>query len=221
MIPNGRNADGSLKSIEYIQNEVLIFTVPTNYGNPTYFSLGYDFAKQAQYAGYKISADAIKALGNVMFYDDESNIIKGTGDSGKTLGILQTFYAFMIRHTNGKITSLIPNTVFHALDYNNKDTISGWSMPSSRHIDLSLGASGNTYTAPANGYVWLRMKSTSNNLAYCEIITSSKIGIIANTNTINHIIECFCPVQIGYIFQTFFNNATVEEFKFIYTEGER
>lgn len=31
-------------------------------------------------------------------------------------------------------------------------TISGWSMPSSRYIDLTLGASGATYTAPANGY---------------------------------------------------------------------
>ena len=46
----------------------------------------------------------------------------------------------------------------------------GWAMPSDKYIDLTLGASGSTYTAPANGWfmgsatgngVWVQLKNTT------------------------------------------------------------
>ncbi len=41
-----------------------------------------------------------------------------------------------------------------------KSLLSGLGMPSNRYIDLTLGASGATYTAPANGYIFLEMVGT-------------------------------------------------------------
>jgi hypothetical protein len=37
----------------------------------------------------------------------------------------------------------------------------GWAMPSDTYEDLTLGASGTTYTAPANGWVSLVLKANA------------------------------------------------------------
>ena len=43
---------------------------------------------------------------------------------------------------------------------NDKVDLSGsWSTPSSSYDDLALGASGNSYTAPADGIVFFSKKS--------------------------------------------------------------
>ena len=50
-----------------------------------------------------------------------------------------------------------------------KELITGFGFPSNRYIDLTLGASGTTYTAPANGYFVLN-KSHGDN-TNLEILT--------------------------------------------------
>lgn len=48
------------------------------------------------------------------------------------------------------------------------------AMPSDTYVDLTLGASGTTYTAPADGYIYLRRYSTSSNTvtnAYIQVFT--------------------------------------------------
>ena len=40
--------------------------------------------------------------------------------------------------------------------------MAGASMPSNTYIDLTLGASGASYTAPASGYYWIEKASTQN-----------------------------------------------------------
>lgn len=42
------------------------------------------------------------------------------------------------------------------------DKNSSWGFPSNRYIDLELGASGSTYTAPANGWYYLQKLSGAN-----------------------------------------------------------
>jgi hypothetical protein len=44
---------------------------------------------------------------------------------------------------------------------NGKSLMAGMAMPSNKYIDLSLGASGTIYTAPANG--WIVISQTLNN----------------------------------------------------------
>lgn len=73
----------------------------------------------------------------------------------------------LIAKTN-EIIENIPNVSSKAnIDLDNitstgKSVISGLSAPSNTYEDLTLLASGNSYTAPANGYFWLRktIKST-------------------------------------------------------------
>lgn len=65
----------------------------------------------------------------------------------------------------------IPNQLNNKVDLDaqnlsiaGKSLISGLGMPSSKYIDLTLGASGSTYTAPANGYFHFYSSSVSNSI---------------------------------------------------------
>ena len=70
---------------------------------------------------------------------------------GSIVSVSDIFYNLLLTFPIATINYDIPKWL-EALDYNDKSEISGWGMPSSRYINLTLGASGTVYTAPANGY---------------------------------------------------------------------
>lgn len=101
---------------------------------------------------------------------------------------------------------------------------SGAGMPSDRYIDLTLGASGSTYTAPANGYYYLD-KIADRKGQWCDIryMTNgtifAAIGCIAYDGPIN--LRFLAPVQKGQEIQIAYNlSGTTKTFRFIYAEGE-
>ena len=122
-----------------------------------------------------------------------------------------------ITYSNGRIVSFTPKTVFHALDYNDKSTISGWSMPSSRYIDLSLAASGSTYTAPANG--WFSWYCHQNNNGYIFVQSSASLLPNRVANSSNDVAG-FIPVRKGDIVYVEYNNLGFNRLRFIFAEGE-
>ena len=102
-----------------------------------------------------------------------------------------------------------------------KDLASGLGMPSSRYIDLTLGASGSTYTAPANG--WLILNATANNTSnFIQLenqtshITSSDYGTTKTTP-----LKTFLPVKTSDVINITYANisTTSVTFRFIYAEG--
>ena len=94
----------------------------------------------------------------------------------------------------------------------------GWAMPSSTYIDLTLGASGTNYTAPANGYYAIRMTSTgaqfismfnnNNGAQSYQVLPGS--GWEAGT----HI-----EAKKGQIISIAYNCPTKNMFRFIYAVG--
>lgn len=96
------------------------------------------------------------------------------------------------------------------------------SMPSGRYIDLTLGASGSTYTAPANGYMTLRRTSTgvgqyvvgrdTNKSGYYDRCWSSKTG-----QNLCAIVPCLK----GTIIRFDYSAPTAVQFRFIYAEGDQ
>jgi len=127
-----------------------------------------------------------------------------------------------VSYNNGVVKTFNIKTVFHALDYNDSSTISGWSMPSSKYIDLTLGASHSNYTAPANGWVFFAKASGSSG-QFNSITNSTGGGLrsdcgAANSNqwaTVN------CPVKKGDIFSIeYTTSGETKIFRFIYAEGE-
>ena len=136
------------------------------------------------------------------------------------------------RVEGGKITQFQVDTVDSVVNSNasnfsqaGRSYLSGLGMPSGRYIDLTLGASGSTYTAPANGYFVLW--SSLNNDQYNRYIAIHKLNqstagssfayeaIVPN----NYQIPLAAPVKQGEIIKIYYTIGTAM-FRFYYAEGE-
>lgn len=116
---------------------------------------------------------------------------------------------------NGKADTDLTNTTDNA-----KVLMSSMAMPSDKHIDLTLGASGTTYTAPANGFIQLRMVATSNlNCGFSVYNTTMALGINFEVFQANAHTGGFIPVKKGDVFSVSYWNSNVELFRFIYAVG--
>ena len=209
LIPNGRNADGSLKSIEFTTSSVLTKTFTSTIGAFTGYA-----AFQVERSNFILSYDAL----NYWTYNEDKNIFEGQNE---ITGFC--YISKIATDSTGKITSFTPKTVFHALDYNDKSTISGWSMPSSRYIDLTLGADGTTYVAPANGYFDVKKNFTSSGRYIWFRLYNSTNTVMDITfwGSNNGFIGAFIPVSKGSKVEIYYNtDGDTKLFRFIYAEGD-
>lgn len=198
LIPNGRNADGSLKNIEITLDSVKTSTIPVGV---TYTSINMGITTET----------AIDL--NFFTYYEKENIIKNLQQS-----LVLELNCATLDLNNGKVTSFTPKTPFHALDYNDKSTISGWSMPSSRYIDLTLGASGATYTAPANGWFNIAKRSGGTNQYLSLVSGGLNVTVYYDSGMVA---RNFIPCKKGNTITVNYNmTGNTESFKFIYAEGE-
>ena len=97
----------------------------------------------------------------------------------------------------------------------------GWAMPSDTYDDLTLGASGTEYTAPANGYfVFCKVAGASNK--YIDIHnTTTQMAQQAFSAGSDNWLRINCPVKVGDIVQIDYNvTGDTKFFRFIYAQGE-
>lgn len=96
--------------------------------------------------------------------------------------------------------------------------LSSLGMPSNKYIDLTVGASGQTYTAPANGWVYCAGHATANS-AYISIdipFTYCGINGVADSDlTLNQI-----AITKGTSFKLRYANTSINIFRFVYAQGE-
>ena len=197
LIPNGFNIDTKkLENIKVTTDKVNIFKVTDN--TKKYILMGRGWFLPSAYFKYN----------NIQNYnyDSEDHI---------TLGVCCGTY---ISDSTGRITSFNPKTTFNAIDRNDTEWASTASKPSNRYIDLTLGASGSTYTAPANGWFSInliltgRIKMFSNTQYTCN-------GVIGNGNNAESS-GCSIPVVKNDIVYIVYNDiGNIDWFRFIYDEG--
>ena len=147
-IPNGRNADGTCKSVYGT-----IRTVQRVSANPG----DGDFSIRI--------GDNFIAVGKFV-YDAYTNY--NYNQTVSPSNIRYQTNVGTVSYLSGKITSFEPYTVDSVVNSNasnfsqaGRSYLSGLGMPSGRYIDLTLGASGSAYTAPANGWFRLVKKPTA------------------------------------------------------------
>lgn len=140
-IPNGRNEDGTCKCLLYTISTVL---TKTNNGSSTY---------AGQFWFRYNSSDSVLASKDAIYFNEQNNTYEWQGIPVNDALLAEVFF------TSGKITSFTPYTVDLVANSNmsnlssaGRSFISGMGMPSSNYIELTLGASGASYTAPANGW---------------------------------------------------------------------
>lgn len=103
---------------------------------------------------------------------------------------------------------------------NNKLSATGAaSMPSNKYIDLTLGASGSTYTAPANGYLNYVISPQSSNM-YFELNGLLGTGSYGG-GSITYGYHGFLPLKKGEVVTVNYINCSTSLFRFIYAEGSK
>lgn len=206
LIPNGRNADGSLRNVEV---EILHVCVSSLTGTNRDF-VGLGRISATSYAVYRGDSANYK-------YDEEKNINIDIANNTQ-------WYILPIGYTAGDITSFNPKQPFHAVDRNDSSWVAGQAMPSSKYIDLTLGATGTKYTAPANGWFafgkrasdvgqFLNVKYVSPaQIPFFSDVSSGKTG-----NILGHLI----PVLKGQIVEVNYSvGGATTVCRFVYAEGE-
>ena len=107
------------------------------------------------------------------------------------------------------------------LSIQGKSLISGLSFPSSRYVDLTLGADGSSYIAPANGWFIFRRDTIS---GYVGIENVGKISNITQNNTsTSAAISIFCPAKKDDTCKIIYSGTANGKrmLRFIYAEGEQ
>ena len=109
-------------------------------------------------------------------------------------------------------------------DNNGRILMSEMPMASNKYINLTLGTSGATYTAPANGYFYIRKACGTTNHVYCAIYASGSSGSINDishcTGVVADEITCLLPVKKGTVVGISYTaTGATTTFRFVYAVG--
>lgn len=204
LLTNGTNTDGTKKSLE------LVVTTPIirdfyNYSNQTYTAW--------LTSNRQIGATYL----NTLEYNKDENYIYSSGQKG--IGAIFTRY----RLYNHRIVNFYSKSAFSAVDYNDTEYIGHQAMPSGKYIDLTLGASDSTYTAPADGWVVFgKINGTSEQRFvqlenYTQLLRSRSFAPYSSNG-----VFVFIPVCRGDIFSIAYDCVgNTLGFRFIYANGAK
>jgi hypothetical protein len=223
LIPNGRNEDGTLKNKDYEVSKLITGQYSAISDNITaFFSSSYEGIATCA----RLVVSETEPTGNyLLWYIPSKNELLHRG-SGT---VFERYDALILGNFSSiveRITSFTPKQPFRALDYNDKSEISSWGMPSNKYIDLTLGASGTTYIAPANGWVHIGARSGGKG-AYINTLGSQNPLLSfyeSRGYETGSQLSLIFPVKKGEYFAIRYANfrATNPDliFRFVYAEGE-
>ena len=229
LIPNGRNEDGSLKNIEVISTKLTTSTNPFNASDSGCARI-FIMEDGLLGIGYRyIESETEPTTTYTTWYNPKTNLMfyKGATTSSWSARFMTPIFSFTYDYDSSTsintFTNMVPKSPFRAVDYSDKPQISGWAMPSSKYIDLNLGANNTTYTAPANGYFMLSGTTTSTSRAQVALYAEDQ-GAYGNkcvtTTNSDYIIVCI-PIQRGTRAKvSYTDNLTNKLLRFIYAQGE-
>ena len=118
LIPNGRNADGSLKNIEFQVSNVVVQT--NTYLNRDYEWFIYNNGSKTE-IGYPQISSRTQPTGNYQqWYNFETNQSYNTVTGTASIRFSTPVLRFVVG-SDSRITSFTPKTAFHAVDWNELD----------------------------------------------------------------------------------------------------
>jgi hypothetical protein len=202
LAPNGRNADKTLKSVVIVINSVITRTFN---------------ATGALYIGLQATSFGGIAKSNYS-YDPDTNVQYSSGTAFSNSIVFAS-----CDMSSGVISNwtVLKNNPFHAVGYSDTEFIAHQATPSNRYVDLTLGASGTTYTAPADGYLTINKSATAAG-QYINFINGSN-GMNCNVIAPSALpLRLFMPVSKGDVITINYNAAgTTTMFRFIYANGAK
>ena len=92
-------------------------------------------------------------------------------------------------------------------------------MPSNKYVNLTLGASGDSYTAPANG--WLHLKVKKSVAGFSAFYSSSGLSAESRTTVSGANCIVYIPCKKGDVVTCYYDGTNVDiVFTFIYAVGD-
>lgn len=92
------------------------------------------------------------------------------------------------------------------------------SMPSNTYIDLTLGASGSTYTAPADGFITICKTANGNQYITLRNITNGLYNFSSGIST--NWVACSIPCKKSdKIYVEYTTGGNTNKFRFVYAQG--
>ena len=227
---NGRNADGSLKNIEYTFSKLTLMTANVGQRMYLYRLVGYETACRYEYLyiqDEQPDASDFNYTGTNAWFSPRDNYWRIYEDGDwNIVSLIPCAYADC-----GLTTAEYyrPNTFktkqsFQALDYNDTEFIAHQAMPGSNYISLSLPASEGTLVAPADGYAVINASSNTAN-AYISLNikdSTNTIGILQDLKMVPEIgktIATSLPVAKGELIQVGYYGISLNSFRFVYANG--
>lgn len=128
--------------------------------------------------------------------------------------------------TTNKTLRVHDGTTAGGIELARKDKISSLAAPSAQYINMTLDVSGSTYTAPADGWIYVRKRASATNqfLALVKIMQDNTVfeaGVSWSTFA-NQDLYANIPVSCGEKFKITYsaNGTAASEFlKFLYAKG--
>lgn len=224
LIPDGRNADGSLKNTDVVLNQVLTKNYTYQISNG-YIFLANNDVQVGPKSAFLMQDDqpTIGASFERWFSPKENQEYYHT--AGGTEWIKANNYLIIgncnISGSPLRVSLFQPKTAFHAVDYNDTVYIANQAMPSERYANLTLPATGGTITAPADGYLTVNKSATAAD-QYINFINGSN-GMNCNAIATSALPLRLCmAVSKGDVITINYDAAgTTTMFRFIYANGSK
>ena len=217
LIPNGRNADGSLKNIKFTTTSVLTYTRTWDTQTKQTWFIDKDLSMFIY--DYYIESTEEPSTINTIWYNPNTNITYRKGDSGNFVEL--PCIPLSSVDNGGKISSFSPKNVFQAVDRNDTEWASTAGKPSDRYTDIPLQASGTKYTAPASGYFFISKQGSSPNQFVYLFNTLGGVGNQSVRGEGSYAITNI-PVIKGDIIQADYTaDGEGGVFRFVYDEGSK
>lgn len=223
LIPNGKNSDGSLKNISYQTSSVLTRTnTDVSSGEKEYLLLNLNNAlHQANSWDISKTRPMFAENRNQYWYNPQTNRIfryRSSSDNGFVNDRIVIGW-FLLSGVN--ITDFDSKEVFNAVSLDDGEYMAHQAMPSDRYIGLTLGASGATYTAPADGYIVLIKEATSVG-QYVEMWSGGSISTQAQASANGQYLYNYIPVSKGASYGVNYTaDGSTIRFRFVYANGSK
>lgn len=220
-IANGQNANGTC--ITEIQTVDSVLTHTDTRGIYSYYISTSNRIQDS--FSIKIQKSMPSGIYNLWFNPDENQWRTQGGTEGDFAK--NKVFPLWKRNVNssGQITSLdlffsnVDSCVTsNALNFSSagRSYLSGIGMPSDRYIELTVGASGSTYTAPANG--WFRWSTPSGTGTVTARTNRGNMNLSTYSSNKNN--RGNIAVGKGTVLILEYSGVTPDILQFIYAEGE-
>lgn len=229
LIPNGRNADGTLKNIEYTLENDITKTITTTYEHSDFFFIKNDgtcflFGVESISFYNKLTDRPTPGTGIYKCcFVDETNFWYVTSNGSPYEEFKMAKLGTFSSNASSQITKLNADEPINLLKQSDKTNITNWSFPSNKYIDLTLGASGTTYTAPADGWFVINKRSTGAQ-QYVNIGKTGSVPTIGSFTAYASGVECwsFQSILKGEEVKVHYTcGGKLEWFRFIYAVGSK